>query len=169
MSARISDTGDLAPLVRESRKLKGARFEAGFMNLSGDVAIYAPVQEYGVTIQVTPAMRGFFLAKGFPLSANTTEIVIPATAPIRLSFDDPRLMTAVMEALQNGVDALFAGTGTVKEIVHDGGQAAAEFISEKIKSGLGPEQHPLTLQEKPGTTRLIKTGELLGTVGHAPL
>jgi len=55
----------------------------------------ASIHEYGAVIPVTPAIRGYMAAHGFPLKASTNFIHIPARPFMEPSFN--RLMQELQE------------------------------------------------------------------------
>lgn len=63
---------------------------AVWAGVAGERARVARIQEYGVTIGVTPAMRGYLHAEGLHLSASTAYIVIPPRPFVRPAFQKMR-------------------------------------------------------------------------------
>jgi len=74
---------------------------------AGKVLMIAQVHERGVTIDVTPAMRGYLAAEGLHLRADTQSIVIPPRpfiAPTLARVREGRgVRAAVVEALSAAV------------------------------------------------------------------
>lgn len=165
MGAAVQDVNELPNIERELKALAKTRLSVGFVNVDEKLNMIATVQEYGARIPVTPKVRAFFMARGYPLRADTTEIIIPERAPIRNSFDDPNMLKAVGEELQDAFADILEGKGTARQAATRVGNAAASVVRTKVKSSLPPKNHPMTLENKAGTTTLIASGELLRSVG----
>jgi hypothetical protein len=71
---------------------------------AGEINLIARVQEHGVTIDVTPAMRGFLSSQGLHLRADTQSVVIPPRpfiAPtLRRAREGRMVRTAIVDALR---------------------------------------------------------------------
>jgi len=79
---------------QEMQKLKGAELIVGVLEKdkqhpNSDLSFVdlAAVHEYGVKIQVTEKMRGWFAFQGYPLSSEKKEIHIPERSFIRSTVD----------------------------------------------------------------------------------
>ena len=78
----VGKGADLMSSVTHSHPMPGITF-VGIRRQAVDdsgqvVADIAKIQERGLVLDVTPAMRGWFMAQGFPLKKDTVAINIPA-------------------------------------------------------------------------------------------
>ena len=79
-------------IIQQLEQLAEAKgmVKAGIMEGSenyADVMVYAPVQEFGGKIKVTPKMRGYLAANyGIHLKKSTTHITIPSRPFMRTTF-----------------------------------------------------------------------------------
>lgn len=106
---RVDRTDEVLELADE---LTGRGVKAGVLGEAGSTQqIKASVHEFGARIDVTPDMRDYFLAVGFPLSDDTDQIVIPERQFIRPALDNnegfirDRMQGRIIEAVQEGGDA----------------------------------------------------------------
>lgn len=77
----------LRDLARSNGLVKAGIVE-GSRN-AAEVLKYAPIQEFGGQIEVTPKMRGFLAANyGIHLKASKTHITIPARSFLRTTFQE---------------------------------------------------------------------------------
>lgn len=98
--------GSLEKAITAREDPDGLAVSVGVFRDSG-MGMIASVHEYGLVIDVTPAMRGYLASQGLMLSPSTTVITIPARPFIR-----PILETARVYVVLGFTRALrFAMTG----------------------------------------------------------
>jgi len=146
--------------VKESiQQLDGAKAQAGiWSDEDGFQAMKAIVHERGVTIEVTEAMRGFFLANfGVRLRDDTNVIEIPprpfVEPGIRENIDE---YSDIIEAMLGQV---VVGDSSPKKML----TTIAERMASNIRKELGEHGPPLsglTIQAKGSAEPLVDTGRL---------
>jgi len=125
------------------------------------LAELASVQEFGISIAVTPKMRAYLRGTGLPLKPGTTEITIPERPFMRQTFDEQ------LPQLEDMADKLEREILTKKKTkrlaLSELGQAHRQQIQANMADAEKFEpNHPYTLEKKaPKTTPLIgKSGRL---------
>lgn len=158
---RITDNSNVDEILREIRNLKRKEIKVG-VHGQGEISMIANVHEYGTTIRVTPKMRGWFSAQGYPLKKSTTEIVIPERSFIRSGFDENvddvfnKMRDLFPQVLELNLNAnVFA------DMV---GLEMAGKIQDKIQSLRSPANSQMTKDRKGSSNPLIDSGRLLGAI-----
>ncbi len=110
----VARKGSSVPLVggvleasityRVESTAKGAFVWFGIPASAGrELLTIAKVQEHGITIDVTPKMRGYLAATGLHLAAETTTIIVPARPFIAPALERVRNGTGVRLALTDAL------------------------------------------------------------------
>lgn len=163
----ITGDFDYERTIRGLAEIEGKSVEVGVLGTSGsDIQMIATVHEFGARIAVTPKIRGFFAAAGFPLKSTTTHIVIPERAPLRRTIDSPQTQRQIVEELEDGIDAWLAGQISVLEVLEGVGLVLAASVRTAIADGLAPENHPLTVIRKGSAKPLVDKGRLINAYTH---
>lgn len=118
----------------------------------------ARVQEFGVQIKVTDAMRGYLWSQGMGIGPNTQYINIPERSFMRAGFD------ANEGDFQKKAEKLIQQVLALKIEP----RAAMEAIGLEIQSAIQkyltnldtPANHPFTVEQKNRSNPLINTGSL---------
>jgi hypothetical protein len=74
-----------------------------------ELLMIAKVQEFGITIDVTPKMRGYLAATGLHLRADTTSIVIPPRPFISTALDRVRARRSARGTILDELKRAFRG------------------------------------------------------------
>lgn len=165
------DKSGMEKLTSELKKLRGARLIVGVI---GDEEVddgfslvdLATVQEYGVKIQVTEAMRNWFLAVGYPLRADTTEIEIPERSFIRTTADEKR--DEIVKQGKRLLRKVALGKMDAKRAMDKLGNLVVSMIQKKIDEIEKPPKTQMTidLSVTGGTSPLQDTGRLWQSIDY---
>lgn len=163
----VKVTGDLKldSLTRQARDLDGSGVRTGFWN-QGDLEMIAGVHEFGADIPVTPRMRKWFAAQGYPLKASTTVIKIPERSFIRAGYDEnePEFVAFVEKTLHDALE-----TGIPKNRVMD--MLALMFkgkIQEFMRDLKEPALSDMTKEMSGRSNPLVDSGQLVGNIRSEP-
>lgn len=158
-------------IIRQLEKLADVKgtVKAGIMEGSenyADVMVYAPVQEFGGKIKVTPKMRGYLAYNyGIYLKKSTTHITIPSRPFMRTTFQ--RHWKEWAEILTHYLTAGVASE-TVLELV---GRRMEDDIRDQINSNMPPPKSEATRliesQSDRGPGNLDKTLYESGQMAHS--
>ena len=130
---------EIPRLVEQSRKLDGTEVTAGVHGKDDSfMAMIAQVHEFGVDIQVTEDMRGWFLAQGFPLSEDTEVIEIPSRSFVRPAAD---MLTRSLDAV---VDAQMESLVFEQATAFEAASRVALHMRQQILDHLGKTGPPLS-------------------------
>lgn len=127
----------------------------------------AVINEYGYDspgIFVTPAMRRWFAAQGYPLKRSTTYIKIPARPFISAGIYDN--LEDIWEKMDTFVDEIHAGVITPREALDILGGFIVVKIQEYMLHNKTKENHPLTIERKGHTKPLIGVGSLRDSIAY---
>jgi len=123
------------------------------------LAMIAGVNEFGVTIDVTDKMRAFLAANGLYLKKTTTTITIPERSFLRSTFDNKGVINRILKKTGDFIYQIDVDEKKVLDII---GVNLVAAIRRKIKSNIGPENHPFTIKQKGGKNKtLINESHLL--------
>ncbi|WP_205651882.1 hypothetical protein [Bacillus infantis] len=150
---------------RTLRDLKMNDIKVGvFGSDDSDMVMIAGVHEYGTDITVTPKMRAWFAANGFPLKKETTTITIPERSFIRSGFDENideifnKMKQLLPQVLEQEVD-----TRIFMDMI---GLEFAGMIQKKLRDLRDPENSDMTVQRKGSSNPLFDKGRLVGSIRH---
>lgn len=151
--------------LAEAKGLVKAGILEGAANAEGrDVLDYAPVQEFGGHIAVTPKMRGFLSAQyGIHLKKSTTHITIPPRPFMRTTFE---------EHWQEWVELLagYLRSGVASEIALEYvGMRMQDDIIAQIASNMPPPNSPATdmIKRREAPANVGRTLMHTGTLAHS--
>lgn len=123
------------------------------------LAQLAAIQEFGVTIAVTPKMRGFLGATGLHLKADTKEIVIPSRPFMRGTFDEQE--NTLAKRADELERMILTGKISKRLALSELGQMHRQQIQKNMKTqGKYAANHPYTIRQKGSSNELIDTGRL---------
>lgn len=139
-------------------KLSGKKVNVGHLD-GGEQAWLAAIHEYGMRIEITPAMRAWLHRNGLHVKKSTTHIVIPERSFLRSGFD------------MYHEDVIKLNQAAFKKCLKDGDvdtylESVGQMLRDKIVDyGVGlkdPPKHPFSLERNPGKTNpLVITGDML--------
>lgn len=169
------DTSGYDRLTGELQKLRGATLVVGVISdkehsEGSEITLkeLAAVHEYGVTIKVTDAMRGFFAAVGYPLSPDTTTIDIPERSFIRRTADKKKdqIRRDGKKLLQQLVQGRLSAQGLMDKL----GTLVVSMIQQTIDDVDSPALSQMTKDlrsgESGGESPLQDTGRLWQSIDY---
>lgn len=124
----------------------------------------AAVHEFGTSINVTPKMRGWFAANGYPLKKETTKIVIPERSYLRSGFDEhvDDISNKIEQLAPNVLDLSISANQFMDMI----GLEFSGMIQKKIKDTNSPANSQMTVERKGSSNPLIDSGRLVGAIDY---
>jgi len=165
MGVVIKDTNNIDKAVRNLRKLGGNTIKVGIFGADdADLVMIGAVHEYGADIPVTPKMRAWFAANGYPLKATTTVITIPERSWLRSGYDEN--IDKIADKLEDMVPDVIEGDVNPKIFMDMIGMEFAGLIQKKMRNLRSPANSSMTIERKGSTNPLIDTGRLVGAVRH---
>lgn len=164
MRVNLRDENNIPELMRTLRALKGKEISVGVHEGEAELSMIAAVHEYGVEIQVTDKMRGWFAYSGYPLKATTTVITIPERSFIRSGFDENvgKIERKVRELMPAVIDNNMDPDAFMDKI----GLEFAGLIQKKLRSLQDPANSSMTTERKGSSNPLIDSGRLVGAIQH---
>jgi hypothetical protein len=165
MAVRTRDRNNTDKVIKALRKLDGKKIKVGIMgDEDAELKMIASVHEYGAEIKVTPAMRGWFAANGYPLKKNTTKITIPERSFIRSGFDEN--VNKIAQKIENLVPRMIEGQVDPKIFMDMIGLEFAGMIQDKLRNLRNPANSSMTKERKGSSNPLVDSGRLVGAIRH---
>lgn len=124
----------------------------------------AKIHEYGVTITVTPAMRGFLASQGLHLKPSTTYITIPERSFIRAGWDENSRV--LLNEAQTRLADYVEGRSNAETFLNTTGDKVARAIREFARDLQNPANHPFTVERKGFDDPLIDSGEMVRSIDY---
>ena len=156
----IRDDNNIPKIIEQLEALKSKRVEVGIFSSEQDseLMMVANVNEYGVEIEVTDAMRGYLGSQGLHLRADTDVITIPERSFVRSTYDEQKDdMLDKAERLFKQVLKLEIDAHTFYEKL---GRDIQSRIQRKMRDIRNPANHPFTAERKGSSNPLIDNGRL---------
>jgi hypothetical protein len=164
-SVRIQDTNHVDKYLDIIEKLKRKTIRAGILEKEdSQILMIANVNEYGVNITVTPKMRGWFAAQGFPLSPQKDEIKIPERPFIRGSFDNN--LFRIVEFGRRDIIKVFNLTMSVDVYFKRLGLYCVSLVKKYMTDSRDIENSGMTIALKGSDNPLIDTGRLRASITY---
>ena len=157
---KVRDENRIPRLLKELDNLGKRKIRVGIMG--GDMAMIGRVHEFGARIPVTPKMRKWFAAQGYPLRKETTHIVIPERSFIRGGFDasEKKFLEEakkhLLEAFRKGVS-----TDTVLDAL---GLQLQGMMQEYLRDLDQPPLSRMTVEMTGRSNPLVNAGKLLEAI-----
>jgi len=165
MSVTIRDTNLLGDMADSLRSLGGKSIKVGvFGSDDSELVTIAAVHEFGAEIPVTPKMRGWFAANGYPLKKDTTVITIPERSWLRSGYDEH--IDDIAEKMKNLLPKVLEGNVNPTIFMNMIGLEFAGLIQKKMKDLRDPANSAMTAERKKSDNPLIDTGRLIGSIRH---
>lgn len=163
---KVTDETRVPEFMAMLKELTTTHLEIGiFSSSGGDILMIANVNEFGVSINVTPKMRGYLSgALGIHLRKDTKTIEIPERSFIRGGYDanvnkmqkqGEKLLEQVIN-LQLPVDVFFKTLG----------ESIVGMIQEFMTDLKNPPNHPATIANKGSSNPLIDSGRLRQSITY---
>jgi hypothetical protein len=161
----IKDIDNTKRLLKVLGEIRKRRIEVGiFGEKDSFMAMIAKVNEFGVSIEVTDAMRRWFSAQGYPLSKDTTEIKIPERAFVRDGFDSNvnKMQKYAIQQLQLVVEFKI----TTDQFYDKVGQYFTSRLKEYLTDLSDPANSQMTKDKKDSSNPLIDTTRLRNSITY---
>lgn len=167
MSVRITirDRNNIPRLEAQVRKISGRKVRVGiFGGEDSEMKTIGAVHEFGAEIMVTPKMRAWFAAQGYPLKKSTTSIKIPERSFIRSGFDENEsaLLSKIEESFQSVLD-LNINADVFADAV---GLELEGMIQDKMTNLREPANSDMTIERKGSDNPLVDSGRLIEAITH---
>lgn len=160
MPVKVNDQNNIPRILKQLDNLGKRKIRVGLMG--GDMAEIGAVHEFGARIRVTPKMRKWFAAQGFPLRKDTTHIVIPERSFIRAGFDENE--KAFLEEAKKWLFEAFR-KGTPTDAVLDAlGLQLQGMMQEYLRNLSEPPLSRMTVEMTGRSNPLVNTGKLLEAI-----
>lgn len=162
----VTDRVDRTDEVRKAmRDIKAEGIKVGVLSDAGEKQqIKASVHEFGARIDVTPDMRDFFLAVGFPLKDETDEIVIPERRFLRAALDNNE--DFISKRFEGYALQVVAGRLSGEKVLRKLGEDIVTLIQQQMGEN-GPPLSGMTTALRTGgggATPLQDTGSLKNAI-----
>jgi hypothetical protein len=172
MKARVTikDTNNIDKIVKNLQKINGKKIKVGVFggekheNSEIDMADLASIHEFGCEIQVTPKMRAWFTANGYPLKKETTVIRIPERSFLRSGYDEN--IDTISKKIEEMVPDVIAADVDPKVFMDAIGVEFAGLIQKKMRDLKNPPNSQMTIERKGSSNPLIDTGRLVSSIRH---
>ena len=151
------DQKRIQKIQNELRKLYGAKLKIGVMGEDDkDMVMIASVHEFGVRIEVTDKMRGWFMGQGYFISPDTKYINIPERSYLRRAFDENlsdirsdgnELLTKVVRGeatanqFMNKMGVMLVSI--VRQTIDDVDKPPLSDMTKEMRTGQGGGESPL--------------------------
>ncbi|WPZ17794.1 hypothetical protein UM396_14510 [Geobacillus subterraneus] len=165
MSVVIKDTNNIDKVMRNLKQLGGKQIKVGlFGSDSSELVMIGAVHEYGAEIPVTPKMRAWFAANGYPLRKETTVIKIPERSWLRSGYDEN--IDKIAKKIEEMVPDVIEGNVNPRLFMDAIGMEFAGLIQKKMRDLKDPPNSQMTIERKGSDNPLIDTGRLVGAIRH---
>lgn len=164
MRVNLQDTNNIPRLLRTLRKLNGTDIQVGVHEGEAEISMIAAVHEYGIDIQVTDKMRGWFAYSGYPLKKTTTVITIPERSFIRSGFDEN--IDKIERKIRDMMPDVMANNINPDMFMDAIGLEFAGLIQKKLRDLQSPANGSMTTERKGSSNPLIDSGRLVGAIVH---
>ena len=146
-------------LVQNLQELGQHHLEIGILS-EGDteLTMIASVHEFGVQIQVTPAMRAFLHHIGIHLKKETETINIPERSFVRSGWDAK--LPDIEQKITMLLDAVLMGEIDAMTFYNSIGGQVVVYLQEYLTALSSPPNHPATVEQKGSSNPLVDTGRL---------
>jgi len=160
----IEDDKEVIDFIeREMKDLDDTNFKTGiFASEDGSKQVMkAYVHEFGVDIEVTDRMRGWFMYQGMFIAPSTTKITIPERSYLRKTFDEKE--NDIVDLMMGQIEGILRHKNTSarsKKNIKVGLRGMVRKTMEDVKK---PPLSDLTLQRRTkgsDANPLIDTGTL---------
>lgn len=155
-----SKGADFDDMIQRLKVVDGTAVEVGV--LKGEHKWLAAIHEYGLDIEVTPAMRAYLHSQGLHLKDTTTHIHIPERSFLRTGYDKNR--DAVMEKALLLLADVAAGKTSERGLYQAVGMMLASKIKDYARDLASPPNHPFTIDRKGSSNPLADTGDMIGGI-----
>ena len=144
-------------MIKNLKMVNGSAVEAGV--LKGEHQWLAPIHEYGLDIEVTPAMRAFLHYQGVHLRPETTHIHIPERSFLRTGYDQNRdkLLQKALMVLQD----VASGKTSAAQFHEAVGSSLRDAIKKYAIELSSPGNHPFTVERKGSSNPMVDSGDMI--------
>ncbi len=151
-------------LVENLQALNNHHLEIGILSgqAESEILMIAAVNEFGVQISVTPAMRAYLHHIGIHLKAETTTINIPERSFIRDGWDAKN--TDVEKKIEYYLGSVMDGKLDAITFYEAIGGQVVSYLQEYLVALSSPPNHPVTIERKGSSQPLVNTGRLKDSI-----
>ncbi|MED1711717.1 hypothetical protein P4V34_28625 [Bacillus thuringiensis] len=165
MKVTIKDTNNIPAIKKQLKQLEKSSLNVGvFGDFADEIVTIARVHEYGCDISVTPKMRKWFAANGYPLKASTTVIHIPERSFIRSGHDEN--IDKIVGKIEGFIPDLFENEVNIDIFMNQIGKEFANLIQKKLRAITNPPNSAMTIERKGSSNPLIDSGRLVQSIEH---
>ena len=144
-------------MIANLKAVNGSGVEVGV--LKGEHKWLAAIHEYGLDIEVTPAMRAYLHGQGLHLKDSTTHIRIPERSFLRTGYDQNR--DKVLQKAQMVLQDVASGKTTERGWCQAVGGHLRDAIKKYAIELDSPSNHPFTIERKGSSNPLVKSGDMI--------
>ncbi|MFS0878019.1 hypothetical protein [Solibacillus isronensis] len=163
MGITIRSTNNIPKVKKALKEVSKKEIKVGIFD-QGELGMIAAVHEFGAEIPVTPKMRGWFSANGYPLKASTTTIVIPERSFIRAGFDEYHTKIAdKIEVMLPQVLMLAISSNTFLDAI---GVEFASLLKKYTNELSDPPNSEMTIERKKSSNPLIDSGRMRNAITY---
>lgn len=163
MGVTVKSTNNIPRISKALREIGRKEIQVGVFD-KGEIGMIAAVHEYGIEIDVTEKMRGWFAYNGFPLKATTTKIVIPERSFIRAGYDaNIDKIADKIEVLLPEVIALMIDSNAFLDAI---GEDFASHLKKFTNELDSPPNSDMTIERKKSSNPLIHSGHMRDAITH---
>ncbi|WP_446662955.1 hypothetical protein [Geobacillus sp. CCR] len=165
MKVTIKDTNNIDKITRNLHQLGGKQIKVGlFGKDDSELVMIGAVHEYGAEIPVTPKMRAWFAANGYPLRKETTVIKIPERSWLRSGYDEN--INKIAKKIEEMAPDVIEGNVNPRLFMDAIGMEFAGLIQKKMRDLKNPPNSQMTIERKGSDNPLIDTGRLVNAIRH---
>ncbi|MCM3598706.1 hypothetical protein M4D55_23385 [Metabacillus idriensis] len=161
---RIYDHVNHIPeITAKLEQIDGTKIRAGVLG-QGKTQMIAGVHEFGITIAVTPKMRGFLASQGLHLKKTTHTIRIPERSFIRAGWDSNE--REILDKCEELLKDAFILNVPASAVVDGMGQETRDRIKDYARDLDNPDNHPFTVERKGSDNPLVDTGHMIQSIDY---
>ncbi|MFB7302615.1 hypothetical protein [Heyndrickxia sporothermodurans] len=165
MKVTIKDTNNIPAIKKQLRQLEKSSLKVGvFGDFADEIVTIARVHEYGCDISVTPKMRKWFAANGYPLKKTTTVIKIAERSWLRSGYDEN--IDKIVREIETFVPDIFENNVNIDVFMNQIGKEFASLIQKKLRAITNPPNSAMTIERKGSSNPLIDSGRLVQSIEH---
>ena len=165
MAIKVKITTNLKKLEKAAATLdalNGRKVHIGIPTGSKEAQI-AAIHEWGLSIAVTDAMRGWFRKQGHPLKPTTTQIVIPERSFFRAGMDAEG--KRVIKNYSKLIPEVISGRLSADDFLNALGREVATAIKEYATNLSSPPNSGFTIERKGSSNPLVGGSDNGGMIG----
>lgn len=161
----VRDESRVNDLLKVLEAFENTKIEIGILSSAGEkMLMIANVNEFGISIDVTPKMRGYLHSIGIHLKKTTTQIHIPERSFIRAGYEASK--KDFQQKFSGLLQKVILGEMSVDSFFDFCGEYCVGKIREFLVDLRTPPNHPITAERKKSSNPLIDTGHLKDSISY---